>query len=171
MRADRAASSTETYTLTLPYDFEPLTDYLIDIHAVAKGAPGERNRPGAPDRLHHIALRRRRGAGELHRPGAGRAPRRARSRPRSSALPDRPTGAQVDEAFQAAGLAVPQVPVLPAGRRCCGPRTPSPQPVAVVLESSEPLWRSRDRPDRDRRPGRIRPIRATPTGRRGPPTG
>src|SRR5207247_8028509 len=31
--------SSHTYTLTLPYDFEPLTDYLIDIHAVPRGAP------------------------------------------------------------------------------------------------------------------------------------
>src|SRR5439155_4068568 len=31
--------SSHSYTLTLPYEFEPLTDYLIDIHAVPKGAP------------------------------------------------------------------------------------------------------------------------------------
>jgi hypothetical protein len=57
-------------------------------------------------------------------------------------LPDRPTGDQLDSAYQAAGLAVPQTPRYPAVQVLWSPDT-LPQPVAVVVECSEPLWRSR----------------------------
>ena len=136
-----SGSSTETYTLTLPYDFEPLTDYLIDIHAVPTGAAAN-----ATGLVHRIGFTTSRfaDAAELASYIAP-APIEHRVVPIPAglaALPDAPTGAQVDEAFQAAGLAVPQVPDFPRVQVLWTPDA-IPQPVAVVLESSEPLWRSR----------------------------
>jgi large repetitive protein len=136
-----SGSSTETYTLTLPYDFEPLTDYLIDIHAGPKGAPAS-----ATGLVHRIGFTTSRfaDAAEL---ASYIAPAFVDDRvipltgPLAS-LPDMPTGAQLDEAFQAAGLAVPQVPDFPRVQ-VLWTGDAIPQPFAVVLESSEPLWRSR----------------------------
>lgn len=136
-----SGSSTETYTLTLPYDFEPLTDYLIDIHSVPKGAPA-----GTTGLVYRIGFTTSRfaDAAELASYIAP-APVEHRVIPVPSALaalPDAPTGAQVDEAYQAAGLAVPQVPDFPRVQ-VLWTADATPQPFAVVLESSEPLWRSR----------------------------
>jgi hypothetical protein len=135
-------TSTDTYTVTLDYDFQPLTDYLIDIHAVAKGAPS-----GATGGLvYRIGFTTSRFAdmADLARYIAP-APveHRVVANPAAlSALPDRPTGAQLDEAFQAAGLGVPLVPSFPRVE-ALWTADATPQPFAVVLESSEPLWRSR----------------------------
>ena len=136
-----SGSSTETYTLTLPYDFEPLTDYLIDIHAVPNGAAAN-----ATGLVHRIGFTTSRfaAAAELASYIAP-APVEHRAVPVPGALaslPSAPTGAQVDDAFQAAGLAVPQVPDFPRVQVLWTPDA-IPQPVAIVLESSEPLWRSR----------------------------
>ena len=134
-------TSTDTYTLTLEYPFEPLTDYLIDIHAVPKGSP-----QGATGLVHRIGFTTSRfaSAGELagfitsasveHRVIPNTAP--------FAALPDTPTGAQLDEAFQAAGLGVPQVPEFPRVQ-VLWTADATPEPFALVLESSEPLWRAR----------------------------
>jgi hypothetical protein len=60
-------------------------------------------------------------------------------------LPAEPTGDQLDAAFQRAGLGVPQVPRYPRVEVLwSGDATP--QPVAVVVECSEALWRSRPIP-------------------------
>ena len=136
-----SGSSTDTYTLTLPYDFEPLTDYLIDIHAVPKGAGAN-----ATGLVHRIGFTTSRfaDAAELASYIAP-APVEHRVIPVPAAvvsLPDTPTGAQLDEAFQAAGLGVPQVPDFPRVQ-VLWTTDAVPQPFAVVLESSEPLWRSR----------------------------
>ena len=137
-------TSTDTYTITLDYDFEPLTDYLIDIHAVAKGAPAS-----ARGLVHRIGFTTSRFADAAELASyIGPAPVEHRVIPTPaalSALPDRPTGAQLDEAFQAAGLAVPQVPSYPRVQ-ALWTADATPQPFAVVLESSEPLWRSRKVP-------------------------
>jgi hypothetical protein len=136
-----SGSSTYTYTLTLDYDFEPLTDYLIDIHSVPKGASA--NATGLVYRV-GFTTSRFASAGELagflepsaveHRVLPAPAP--------IAALPGAPTGAQLDEAFQAAGLAVPQVPAFPKVQ-VLWTADAVPEPFAVVVESSEPLWRSR----------------------------
>ncbi|HEY3438653.1 MAG TPA: hypothetical protein VGK35_13275, partial [Actinotalea sp.] len=60
-------------------------------------------------------------------------------------LPERPVGAVLDAAFQAAGLAVPQVPRYPSVVVLWSPDA-VPQPVAVVVEGSEAMWRSRPMP-------------------------
>lgn len=133
--------SSHTYTLTLDYDFEPLTDYLIDIHAVPKGAP-----PSATGLVHRIGFTTSRFDDAADLAGyIAPALKENRVVPATGpidALSSAPTGAQVDEAFQAAGLAVPQVPDFPRVQ-VLWTADAVPQPFAVILESSEPLWRSR----------------------------
>jgi hypothetical protein len=62
-----------------------------------------------------------------------------------AALAERPTGDQLDTAFQQAGLSVPQVPRYPQVQVLWSPDA-TPQPVAVVVEGSEALWRERPIP-------------------------
>jgi hypothetical protein len=57
------------------------------------------------------------------------------------ALPVRPTGDAVDAAFAAAGLDRPTVPRLPRVQVLWSTEA-TPQPLAVVIEAAEPLWRS-----------------------------
>jgi large repetitive protein len=133
-----------SYTITLPYDFEPLTDYLIDVHAVPKGAPAN-----ATGLIHRIGFTTSRFA-NVEELAGNIAPAAINHRvlitpsalTNPASLPDHPTGAQMDAAFQAAGLAAPQTPEYPAVFVLWSPDA-VPQPVAVVVESSEPLWRSR----------------------------
>lgn len=136
-----SGSGTDTYTLTLEYAFEPLTDYLIDIHAVQKGAPA-----GATGLVHRIGFTTSRFASAAELAGfiaPASVEHRVIPTPGPiAALPDDPTGAQLDDAFQAAGLAVPEVPEYP-GVQVLWTADAVPQPFAVVLECSEPLWRSR----------------------------
>lgn len=131
--------------LTLPYDLQPLTDYLIDIEAVAKGAPA-----GATGRrVHRIGFTTSRFArvgdlAELTR----LAPSEHRHVPNPAGLatlPTTPAGDVLDAAYQAAGLTVPQVPRYP-GVQVLWSGDPVPQPVAVVVEGSEAMWRSRVMP-------------------------
>ena len=139
-----SGTSTDTVIVTLAYPFEPLTDYLIDVHAVSKGAPA-----GATGLVHRIGFTTSRfddvahlarfvePASVSHR--AALAPGALQS---ATALPDRPTGDQLDTAFQAAGLTPPQAPGYPAVQVVWSP-DPTPQPIAVIVECSEPLWRAR----------------------------
>ena len=141
---DGTGSRTDHLIVTLPYDFEPLTDYLVDVHSVGVGSPAsERNlvhRIGfttsrfatLDDFVTYVAPVSVRGR-LLPTPGA------------LTALPDVPTGDQVDAAYQGAGLTVPQAPQYPAVEVLWSGDA-VPQPVAVVVESSEPLWRSRVMP-------------------------
>ncbi len=140
-------ATSHDYTITLPYDFEPLTDYLVDVHAVPKGAPAN-----ATGLIHRIGFTTSRFATveELagyiapaavhHRvvlaPTALRDP---------ATLPTTPAGSQLDAAFQAAGLAAPQTPDYPAVEVLWSADA-VPQPVAVVVECSEAMWRSRQVP-------------------------
>ncbi|MBK8733743.1 MAG: hypothetical protein IPL93_13055 [Actinomycetales bacterium] len=128
-------------TLTLPYDFEPLTDYLIDIHAVPIGSP-----VSARGLVHRIGFTTSR-FNDLDDFVSYLAPASVRHRliptPAGlTALVDKPTGDQVDTAYQAAGLPVPQTPRFPAVEVLWSGDA-VPQPIALVIESSEPLWRSR----------------------------
>ncbi len=130
--------------LTLPYDFEPLTDYLVDVHAV----PADQS-PSTATIIHRIGFTTSRFAdlAELSSFVVG-ASVRERLVPTPAALqglPDAPTGDQVDAAYQGAGLPVPQTPGYPAVELLWS-GDPVPQPVAVVVECSEPLWRLRTMP-------------------------
>ncbi|MEO5743462.1 MAG: hypothetical protein ABIQ53_02575, partial [Terracoccus sp.] len=127
--------------LELPYDFEPLTDYLVDVHAASSG-----EELTTENRIHRIGFTTSR-FHDLDDLVSFIAPATVRGRlvptPSGlSALPDRPTGDEVDTAFQAAGLSVPQTPTFPAVEVLWSADA-VPQPIALVIESSEPLWRSR----------------------------
>ncbi|ROS26118.1 hypothetical protein EDF34_2447 [Cellulomonas sp. PhB150] len=137
-----AGSTTYHSVITLDYPLEPLTDYLLDVLAVTKGAPenAEGRRlyrvPFTTSRFHDVP--------ELARLLAATRPLHALVPVPAglATLAERPTGGQLDEAFQAAGLPVPQVPRYPAVQVLWSPDA-VPQPVAVVVEGSEALWRSR----------------------------
>jgi hypothetical protein len=60
-------------------------------------------------------------------------------------LAERPSGAQLDVAFQQAGLGVPQVPRYPRVQVLWSGDA-VPQPKAVVVECSEAMWRGRPMP-------------------------
>ncbi|MBB5791234.1 DUF6603 domain-containing protein [Jiangella mangrovi] len=131
--------------VTLPYDLQPLTDYLLDVEAVPKNAPvGATGR-----RVHRVGFTTSRFAtvadlAELIR----LAPRELRLVPTPSglgSLPVAPAGDVLDAAYQAAGLAVPEVPRYPVVHVLWSGDA-VPQPVAVVVESSEAMWRSRPMP-------------------------
>ena len=127
--------------LELPYDFEPLTDYLVDVHAAGTGEGLT-----TENRIHRIGFTTSRFL-DLDDLVSFIAPATVRGRlvptPAAlSGLPDAPTGDEVDTAFQGAGLSVPQTPDFPAVDVLWSSDA-VPQPIALVLESSEPLWRSR----------------------------
>ncbi|GAA1569172.1 hypothetical protein GCM10009789_23280 [Kribbella sancticallisti] len=140
-----SGSSTHGTILTLPYVLQPLTDYLVDIEAVPKGAPA--NAHGR--RVHRVGFTTSRfdtvnDLAELVR----LAPRQHRhvSTPAAlSTLPLAPAGDVLDAAYQGAGLAIPQVPRYP-GVQVLWSGEAVPQPVAVVVECSEAMWRSRPMP-------------------------
>jgi large repetitive protein len=75
-------------------------------------------------------------------------------------LPADPTGEVLDAALHAAGLGVPEVPRYPRVQ-VLWDGGDVPAPVAVVVESNEPLWRSRPVPVRRTVPeGAAEPERA-----------
>ncbi|MDM7830260.1 DUF6603 domain-containing protein [Cellulomonas edaphi] len=135
-------SRTYHSVITLDYPLEPLTDYLLDVLAVTKGAP----EGAAGRRLYRVPFTTSRFHDVPELAGLLSATRVAHALvPVPSALAalgERPTGNQLDDAFQAAGLPVPEVPRYPAVQVLWSPDT-VPQPVAVVVEGSEALWRSR----------------------------
>jgi hypothetical protein len=134
--------------MALPLDL--FTDYLIDIEmldtSAADGSPGQVVWRGsfstggfrtAQDfaisfqiiRLNHRGMRT---AGALQAIGtqfAGRAPE----------------GSEFDDALIAAGLDALQSPKMPALTIFWDPGTP-PQPAAILVDSSEPMWRNRPLP-------------------------
>ena len=128
--------------IVLAYDLEPLTDYILDIHAVPTGG-GTRIRvfranftTSRFDNLDHLASWIRPAAMD-HRLVRNAAP--------LAALPDRPTGRSFDDAVQAAGLPVPQTPGAPRVEVWWS-ADPVPQPVGLVIECSEQLVRERIMP-------------------------
>lgn len=137
------ADATNVYTTTLEYDFEPLTDYLVDVHSVVKGT-------GADAILVHrvgFTTSRFRDTADLAAltSGATTEHRAVADFSAISALGDQPTGAAVDNALQLAGLDVGTVPDWPR-TSVLWSTAAVPQPLAVVIEGSEPLWRTRTVP-------------------------
>lgn len=131
--------------LELPYDLEPLTEYLLDVHAVPKGAPSS-----ARALVHRIGFTTS-AFGTVDQLAS--MLRQARWRhgvvpafTALDALPDAPSGDQLDAAFQAAGLDVPRTPEAPLVQVLWSPSGTEPVPLAVVVECSEPMWRSRPTP-------------------------
>lgn len=142
---DGSGSTTHHTVIELPYDLEPLTDYLVDVLAVPKGAAHNAN----GRRVHRVNFTTSRFdtvadlaslvrlSGIEHRLVPTPAP--------LLALGERPNGDQLDVAFQQAGLGVPEVPRYPRVQVLWSGDA-VPQPVAVVIESSEALWRERPMP-------------------------
>lgn len=142
---DTSGVRSHQVVLTLPYDFEPLTDYLVDVHAVGSGEG-----LNTQNRVHRIGFTTSRFLG-LDDLISYIAPATVRSRlvptPAAlAALPTAPTGDQVDTAYQSAGLSVPQTPDFPLVEVLWSGDA-VPHPAALVVECSEPLWRSRLMPE------------------------
>jgi large repetitive protein len=127
------------------YALEPSTDYLLDVERVPIGS--------APSATGVRVLRigfttsRFKSLGELARLTLEAAVehRFVRTRGPIDTLQARPAGAALDKAFSDAGLGVPEVPRYPRVEVLWSADA-IPQPVAVVVESNEPLWRSRPMP-------------------------
>lgn len=133
----------DVYELDIPYDFEPLTDYLVDIRSVDKIGATEPilvhrigfTTSGLRDTAHLAALT-----------GNAVIEHRAVSAPAAlAALSDQPSGPEIDNALQATGLDPEPLPARPR-TRVLWSTDAVPQPVAIVVESPEPLWRSRPVP-------------------------
>ncbi|AYG03369.1 hypothetical protein [Gryllotalpicola protaetiae] len=139
----------DEFTMTLPYVFEPLTEYLLDVHARLKGDTG------AGDIVYRVPFKTGRFSDEADFAAfVGPAPAEGRGVLTPAALGtlhDQVTGTDLDQAFESAGLGAPQVPGFPR-LQVLWSTDATPQPVAVVIESSEELVRAR-----------LAPQQATPT--------
>ncbi|MDM7855157.1 hypothetical protein [Cellulomonas alba] len=142
---DGSGSTTHHSVITLDYALEPLTDYLLDVYAVPKGAPDD----ATGTRLYRVPFTTSRFTAVADLAALViAAPVRASLVPTPAGLATltaRPTGDQLDAAFQAAGLPVPQVPRYPSVTVLWSPDA-VPQPVAVVIEGGETFWRARPVP-------------------------
>ncbi|PFG19801.1 DUF6603 domain-containing protein [Serinibacter salmoneus] len=127
-------------TLTIGYVLEPLTDYLLDIETVPEGGGGDVHRVFRAN----FTTSRFTGPDHLAQwvTGASREHRLVRVPAAVQALPTRPAGGAWDAAVQAAGLPVPQIPAAPR-LQVWWSADAVPQPLAVVLDSSESLHRER----------------------------
>lgn len=133
--------------VTMPIPLEPFTDYVLDIEMVEKSAPetasGDvvwRTRLST-GRFATVARFAESFALErvLHRfskPGQLQA---IGTQPWAA----NPQGNQLDEAMIAAGLEPMNVPQAPRIVVFWEAAAPHPQPAAVLVDSSEPMWRSR----------------------------
>lgn len=128
------------------YDFDPLTEYLIDVYAKPTSAPDVVD----AHRIHRISFTTSRfddvaDLADLVR--FGPIEDVAATNPAElTALGEYPTGAELDERFVGAGLDTPEVPRFPRTQIVWGERGGDVEPIAVVVEISETLWRSRDLP-------------------------
>ena len=142
--------------VTIPIPLEPFTDYALEIEMVDKGAPANATGPLVwrtgfstgrfPTETafaKSFALDR-----VLHRFSQPNALQAIGSQPWAAD----PQGNQLDEAMIAAGLepmGVPEAPIIVVFWETAGP---NPQPAAVLVDSSEPMWRSRKVPKKSMDP-------------------
>ena len=155
---DSSGSQSHPVIIKLDYVFEPLTDYILDVMSVEKGSP-EGTAGDCVLRINfttarfdqhldlasillntvveHALIPSQAGFNAIAAlPPAGKL-----NQPKLTV----PAGVLLDNAYQSAGLNVPQVPRYPR-LQVLWSDDPTPQPVAIVVESSEPLWRSRPMP-------------------------
>jgi hypothetical protein len=136
--------------VTIPIPLEPFTDYVLDIESVDKGAADDATGPVvwrigfSTGRFGTVAKFASSFALErvLHRfskPGQLQA---------IGSQPWVPVaqGNQLDAAMIAAGLEPMGVPAAPRVVVFWEAASPNPQPAAVMVDSSEPMWRSRKIP-------------------------
>ena len=140
-----SGSRTYPVLVTLLYELEPLTDYILDIAAVPIGSPD-----GSAERLVYRVNFTTSRFGELEEMAklvryAAVEPCLIANPAGLSSLVDLPLGNVLDNAFVAAGLGVPEAPRYPRVQVLWSGDA-LPQPVAVVVECSEPLWRQRPMP-------------------------
>ena len=155
-----AGDRTRHTMVTIPIPLDLYTDYIIDIEmldkAAADGTTGERVWRGSftTGGFHtleefatsfQIARVQHRGVhsddiGKLAAIGTTFASRQ-------------PQGAEFDSALISAGLDPQPVPKVPRAIIFWEPGAPDPQPVAVLLDASEPMWRSRPIPTEVLDPG------------------
>lgn len=140
-----SGSRTYPVLVTLLYELEPLTDYILDIAAVPIGSPegtaGRRvyrvnfttSRFGALEEMAKLVRYAAVEPGLISNPSG------------LASLAAKPLGNVLDNAFVAAGLGVPEAPRYPRVQVLWSGDA-IPQPVAVVVECSEPLWRQRPMP-------------------------
>lgn len=140
-------SRTYPVLMTFLYELEPITDYIMDIQAVpvgsAEGTAGRRvyrvnfttSRFGTVDELAQLIRY------------AAVEPRLIETPSALTSLGVLPLGNVLDNAFVSAGLGVPEVPRYPRVQLLWSGDA-VPQPVAVVVECSEPMWRQQLRPEK-----------------------
>ena len=132
--------------IQLPFPLDAKTDYLVDLVREPKAGGGASElvyRHGfTTSRYRSLAefAQTMRAAIVEHRTVPAPGP--------LGALAANPTGAQLDEAFAASGLDPLGVPRHPQVLVLWAAGAPLPQPVAVVLDANEALWRRRLAPAR-----------------------
>ena len=154
---------------TIPIPLEPFTDYVLDIESVAAGAPANQTGdvvwrtgfttgrfPLLAKMAQSFALDR-----VLHRfskPGALQAIG-------GQSWAANPQGNQLDQAMIDAGLEPMGVPDGPRLVVFWEAAVPNPQPAAVLVDCSEPMWRSRKIPKQveDPNPPKLKRFEMTPT--------
>jgi large repetitive protein len=145
---------------TIPIPLDLYTDYVIDIEmldqAAADGTPGERIWRGSFSTggfrtveefatSFQIARVQHRG---VHNDDSGKLAAIA-----VNFASRNPQGAELDSALTAAGLDPQPVPKVPRAIVFWESGVSDPQPVAVLLDASEPMWRSRPIPTEVLDPG------------------
>jgi hypothetical protein len=138
-------------TQSIPIPLHPATDYLLDIERVstsaAPGTRGERvfRRSFTTSRFPTLTdlAASFQGTRVVHR----YAPSGAMAAIGALFAAAPPQGDQLDVAFEAQGLERLQVPDTPRVLVFWEGDAP-PQPTAILLDGPEPLWRSRERPEK-----------------------
>lgn len=139
--------------MVIPVLLDPYTDYILDLELVPQGAPDDARGPsvyrrwfstGAFQSLAALAagVQACRPQGRFCKPGAMAAVLQS-----FLALGRQPQGAELDDRLREQGLeplGVPQVPRILVFWSHSGAALPVPE--AVLIEASEPLWRSRPYP-------------------------
>lgn len=155
--------------VTVPIPLEPFTDYVLDIEMVDKSAPPEAVgevvwRSGfSTGRFATVAdmaqsFQLNRVQHRFSRPGELQA---IGTQPWAG----NPQGNQLDAALIAAGLEPLPVPEAPRIIVFWEAATPNPQPAAILVDSSEPIWRDRSIPKEvtDPNPPNAKRYEMTPT--------
>ena len=142
-------SVTRHSKIDIPIPLDPYTDYVVDIEYVDLGAPD--------DTVGKLVYRRGFSTsafgtlGEFANTFLGTRPEHRYAQPGKLATlaatfaGHDPQGSQLDEAMLAAGLEPMGTPSAPRLIALWEQATPAaiPQPVAVIIDAPEPLWRSR----------------------------
>lgn len=135
-----AGSRDSHVSVELPFPLDAKTDYLIDIVSARIGGGDEKS-----VYRHGFTTSRYRSLAEFARAIRAVATEHA-AVPNPAALaslPQQPSGATLDQAMALAGLDPQIVPVHPRIVVLWSSDAASPQPVAVVVEANEGLWRRR----------------------------